>query len=564
MNTLITYILSLSILATAITSLPAQPWNFVFLHCESTDGRLYSNNLVPTPNIDKLKQNGVLFASTYANVPVCCPSRSSMLSGKYPHKLPHYHNGILVQGVWNNYEGLDQNFSGTMQSILQANGYDIQIEGKTDWTTGSHSESCMLEALTHNVEFPYNVSLDFGWAQESMCSSNTTVINGGTGGAKGSAHSDDWNALAKNIQYIKNYTKQIINDQLMGKASKPFWIYQGFNILHPDYVTNEYWYDKIDPNNVTVPQWPAINEMHPCDLQASMLKGCLPSDADASWFNDPARITKVRRVYYAELAEYDAMVGAYMQAIEEANLTSNTIFVLDSDHGEMQMEHRQFYKMVQYEGSSHVPLLISNPSITAQTVTQPTQLLDLFPTFLELAGIPIPSDADGYSLVPFLNGASNDPNRPDYILSQFHGDDIAMSWYMIRQGNYKYINFGLGNHSDVGVIPQLFDLSTDPNELNNLWTPTNVIGIQMEKTLLEAIDYPTVSMNVAQYQKDMFTWWINSTPNWKEQIQDPSIVRWATAWAANPTESMQAVLDWLNKPTYILPCRNTTVYPNNS
>lgn len=549
----------LSSFVSFVSSLPTTP-NFVFLHCESTDGRLYYNDIVPLPNIKKLAARGALFAATYANAPVCCPSRSSMLSGKYPHKLPHWHNGILVPGVYNNYEGLDANFSGKIQDLLQTNrGYDIQIVGKTDWTTGSHTESCMLEALTHNVAFPYNVSLDGGWQQESICSSNGTIGKGGSNSSAGSLHMDDWNALEINVKYIENYAQNLQKKNISVAVNKPFFVYQGFNILHPDYVTNEYWYNSITAN-ITVPEWLPLNELHPCDLQASMLKGCLPSDAESNTFNDPERIKRIRRIYYAELAEYDAMVGAYIQAIEDNNLLDSTIFILDADHGEMQLEHRQFYKMVQYEGSSHVPLLISHPSIAAQTITQPTQLLDLFPTFLELAGIPVPSYADGYSLVPFLLGNSTDPTRPDYVLSQFHGDDIAMSWFMIRQGDYKYINFGLGNHSSVGVVPQLFNLQTDPNEMNNLWTPTNPIGQQMEQTLLQAINYPQVAMQVAQYQKDMFNWWIDTTPDWKKQIQDPSIVRWATAWAVNSSGCFDALQDWLDAPTSILPCRNTTVY----
>lgn len=549
----------------AVASTQLKP-NFVFLLGESTDGRLFRpDSPVPLPNIRKLQQQGaVLFDETVANAPVCCPSRSSFLSGRYPHKINHTHNGIEVRGVWNNYEGLPADYNATVFDILtQAGGYTVNLAGKTDWTVGGHSESCFLEAFTHNVAFPYNISLDGGWNQEdavcASCRSDAECISpGGTNGPHGSAYPAEWHTLNNSIAWIKQ----------AAASGKPFMAYQGFNIVHPPYATNEYWYSSISPGNVTVPVLPAYEEMHPCDLQASMLKGCTPAAANASAFDDPARLARVRRIYYAEVAEFDAMVGEYMKAVQDAGVLNNTIFVVAADHGDMQLEHRQFYKMVAYEGSVHVPLLIAGPGIVTQTVTQPTQLLDLFPTILELAGLKssIPSYVDGYSLVPFLQGSSVDPSRPDWVMAQFHGDDISASWFLLRQGSYKYIAWGLGpgaeypGYPGVTMTPQLFHLDTDPDELVDLWTPTHPVARDMEQTLRQAIDYPAVALDVAQYQLDMFHWWTSANAGtWEAQLSDPSAVRWATAWQANPQRALQAVKTWMNAPVAIQPCRNATV-----
>lgn len=547
--------------ATALSSRP----NFVFLLAESTDGRLFRpDSPVPLPNIRALQASGgVLFDSTYANAPVCCPSRSSFLSGRYPHKLNHTHNGVDVRGVWNNYEGLPVNYNATLFDLLRdAGGYALHLGGKTDWTVGGHSESCFLEAFTHNVPFPFNVSADGGWNQEGgVCASCTTqrecVSPGGTGGPAGSTYPGDWDGVQAGAAFIAQ----------SAASGVPFMAYQGFNIMHPPYATNDYWWDAVT-GNVTLPTWLPYDEMHPCDFQASMLKGCTPGEGNATAFDDPTRVRRVRRVYYAEVAEFDAMVGRYVAAVRAAGVQNDTVFIVTADHGDLQLEHRQFYKMHFYEGSAHVPLLIAWPGLPPATVTQPTQLLDLLPTVLELAGLAgsIPPYADGYSLAPFLlHGQDKDGGRPDWVLSQFHGDDIAMSWFMLVQGGYKYVAWGLGpgaaypGHPGAVVNPQLFNLQDDPDELTDLWSPASPLAADMDATLRAAIDYPSVALDVAQYQLDMFAWWRGANAGtWEGQLADPSRVRWADAWAADPAGCLAAVHAWMGSPAQLQPCRNGT------
>ena len=140
------------------------------------------------------------------------------------------------------------------------------------------------------------------------------------------------------------------------------------------------------------------------------------------------------------------MVGAYMKAVREAGLWNNTIFIVTSDHGDMQMEHQQHYKQVPYDSSSSVPLLIYDPRTMRRNnedehgqpniVRTPTLHIDIFPTIMELSGVQndIPKGLDGYSLLPLMNlyfdqserelisrifrGATDFTKRPDFIVSQ--------------------------------------------------------------------------------------------------------------------------------------------------
>lgn len=534
---------------------PQRP-NFVFIISESLDGRLLQAGSVAEsiiPNIRALQALGsVSFETTYANSPVCAPSRSSLWSGRPPHLIPHMHNGVNVTGVWNNYEGLPASgpVSVRMDNILQTNAsYAVSLAGKTDWTVGGHTLSCMLASLTFGVAWPYNINQSEygGWNQEeTLCASDGPVLPGGSGGPTGSLYGDDWAAVNQTASFI-------------ARANQPYFAYVGTNILHPPYGTNQYWFGRVAHLNVTVPEWPPLESLHPCDLQAAMKRGCTPGTMNASAyaeFYSLARREQVRRVYLAELAEFDAMVGALLEAVRARGDLDSTWFILTSDHGDMQMEHQMFYKMVAYEASAHVPLIFASPGIAAggaRVITQATQLLDIFPTVLRLAGVQVPAYARGYDLSPFLHGASADPSRPPYVAMQNADEDLSLNWAAVTDGRYKYIVHGDGNQ----VPPQLFNLTDDPGELRNVWNASAAyadLAVELDTALRAQINYPAVAMEIAAYQKAMFQWWASNTTDWQGWIGS-FIIRWYGPWSEYPDAALAAVTAWMNNDTIALvPC----------
>jgi len=520
--------------------------NVVFLIVESTDGRQWRDESpAPLPNLRKLMSQGVRFDSHYSNAPVCCPSRASLWSGRAPHKIKHEHLGLEVGGVWNNFEGLPQGYDALISNYVEKAGYQVKISGKTDWTVGGHSENVRLNSWTMYTPFPYDIPNHGGWDDETGdCASNGTVVPGNV-----SAHQGDWKSLNETVAWI---------GEVADKG--PFFAYQGMSIVHPPYVTNEYWYDQIDPSKVDVPAWAPLDSLHPCDLQSSMLKGCTPSNATAAAFYSTERRRRIRRINYAEVAEFDSMVGAYMEAVQRAGVADNTVFIVTSDHGDMRMEHQQHYKMVPYEASSHVPLVIGgavSASSYGTVVTHPTSHLDLFPTISDITAADKPTYLDGYSLLPWVAPVPN-VSRPSYVVSQFHGCNIAMSWFMIRQGDFKLVVYGTG-----GDVPhQLFHLPTDPNEMHNLWLNKaySEVSKVLEGELRRWVDYPTVAMDVATYNHAMLKQWTQTTKDWKDAIKAKDL-RWTASWDFNATGSLDAVERFLAEPPTVRACRRTLVYP---
>ena len=338
--------------------------NFIFVLSESLDGRLLRpGSAAKIPNIRALMNEGVRFDAAYANSPVCAPSRSALHSGRDIHHIPHEHNGMLVTGAWNNYEGLDQNYTGFLHERLAAAGYSTELNGKRDWTVGGHTETCQLSSLTFNVPWPYNITADGGWNEEgTLCASPGPVSPGGGAGPAGSLYAGDWSVINKTAEFAST-------------AAQPFYAFAGTSILHPPcvrfarsgwllcwndwltrtgrgrYATNEYWYSIAGEQ--PLPTWPSLEQMHPCDLQASMKRGCTPGKNDraayAAFYSEvrispgirrqplpperavpgrdrrdtvpgwgmpvawppgarQERRARVRRVYLAELEEFDAMV----------------------------------------------------------------------------------------------------------------------------------------------------------------------------------------------------------------------------------------------------------------
>ena len=529
----------------------ASPPNVLFFLSESLDGRLLRpDSPAKIPNIRALQARGVTFDTAYSNNPVCAPSRSSLWSGRAPHRIPHTHNGFFVPGVYNNYEGLPPPPSPVSVRLDQllarsAANFSVQIAGKTDWDIGSHTETCLLSSISFNVRWPYNITADGGWNEEdSTCATPGPVEPGGSAGPSGSAYGNDWRLVARTSAFVAS-------------APQPFFANLATSILHPPYATTQYWYDRTPADLSVGPAWAPLSALHPCDLQAAMKRGCTPGELNASAhaaFYDEARRRRVRRIYLAELEEYDAMVGAVVASLGAR--AADTLIILAADHGDMQLEHQFFYKMMPYDGSARIPLVVAGAGVAepGRTVAQPVQLLDILPTVLTAAGVAVPAYADGYALQPFLAGAAADPARPPAVASQNHDEDISMSWFMATDGAYKLVQYGTGEQ----VPAQLFNMTADPAEMVNLLVPgdaaAKAIAARLDALLRAEIDYPSVAREVALYQRQQFGWWVSNQTDWKKEIASGD-VRWQQAWARHPEAALAAAEAFLaTNGSLILAC----------
>uniref|UniRef100_A0A8C9FUN4 Sulfatase N-terminal domain-containing protein n=1 Tax=Pavo cristatus TaxID=9049 RepID=A0A8C9FUN4_PAVCR len=240
-------------------------------------------------------------------------------------------------------------------------------------------------------------------------------------------------------------------------------------------------------------------------------------------------------------------LNSIISALQDTDLLKKTIIMFTSDHGELAMEHRQFYKMSMYEGSSHVPLLVMGPGIREQQqVSAVVSLVDIYPTMLDLARIPVLQNLSGYSLLPLLlekaeNELSSRGPRPSWVLSEFHGCNVNASTYMLRTDQWKYITYSDG----VSVPPQLFDLSADPDELTNVAIKFPETVQSLDQILRSIVNYPRVSSFVQNYNKRQFISWKQSLgQNYSNVIAN---LRWHQDWLKEPKQYEDAIDRWLTK-----------------
>lgn len=436
--------------------------NIVLIQCDSMDGRImgcmgHPAMTAATPNIDKLAAEGVLFRNAYANNSICCPSRASMWSGQYTFRC---------EG-WNNYKGLPAG-AATFQTVLtEEAGYQAGVFGKTDYLSGSHTVRARVSPWIRSA----NIARPHYRMDKPEVLPNRELR----------VHRKDWDNVEESIEWVKRAVSE----------NKPFLLYLGLNAPHPKFVTSQAYLDKIDPSGVRIP--PEDIEDHPVMAYQRIVKNW-----QHGFSEDMVR--QVRTIYFAMIAEVDAMVGRLTAALDELNLRESTYILFTSDHGEMAMEHRQFYKMSLYESSVRVPLIVAGPGLPAgKEVEQLVSLVDIYPTLTDLAGAETPAAGlDGHSLLPLMLG--RDSAHPDWAFSEFHDSSSSTGCFMLRQGDWKYNVF-------VGYPPQLFDLREDPDEIRNLAEARPDIVGELDRLLRTIVDYEAVDAKVKTYDRESFRAW---------------------------------------------------------
>lgn len=438
--------------------------NILFIQTDSQDGRVMGCMGHPTmrhatPHLDALAAQGVLFENAYCNGPMCCPSRASMWSGLYTHHC---------EG-WNNYKGLSEG-DPTFRDHLEEAGYEVKTFGKTDYLSGHHTIRARVSAWTRsaNIARPqYRIgppSLDESDAPKP--------------------HKGDWAHIHSAIAWLKE----------AAGYDKPFMLYLGLGIPHPEFRTSRRYFGMINEAGVTIPL--PDKQDHPVMRYQRAVKNWMHGFSEDM-------VSLVRHIYFAMIAEADAMVGELLAAIKQCGLRDSTYIIFTSDHGENAMEHRQIFKMNHYESSIRVPLIIAGPGVRrGARVQTPVSLVDIYPTLIDMAEHETPVGVDGHSLMPQLVGQPD--SRPDWAMCEFHDSSSNTGSFMLRRGDWKYIAY-------VGYEPHLFNLKDDPNEVRNLAEIRPEVVKEMDALLRQIVDYPAVDAKVKAYDRASFAAWREQT-----------------------------------------------------
>ncbi|MDE2727819.1 MAG: sulfatase-like hydrolase/transferase, partial [Gemmatimonadota bacterium] len=233
-----------------------------------------------------------------------------------------------------------------------------------------------------------------------------------------------------------------------------FLLCASYHHPHEPFWPPESYWARYEDAEIELPGFPAdLEERHSMmDRNLNAYHGTGRYD-----LRDEEGLYRLRRAYYALVSYMDDKVGGLLDTLDETGLAENTVVVFASDHGDMLCERGMVQKRCFYEWSCRVPLIVRYPDgwRAGTTCADPVSLIDLLPTFCDLAGVEDRLPHDGESLV------SSSPDEADRVVFAQAHEAVGMPCIMARQGRYKYQYIH-------GYAPRLFDLDDDPGEWHDL------------------------------------------------------------------------------------------------
>jgi len=399
-----------------------------------------------TPHIDALAEEGVLFTNAHCNAPVCNPSRASLWTGLRP----------TTTGITTNPSGFfrDQPEWSDVVTLPQAlanAGYATTGFGKlfhlghgnrtgSDWQQQrSYGYGPLLNDHLHYREG--DRLSDWGVPPSEP------EVRRGKRTADPTAASFDEDLAVRVVEFLGD------------RHSRPFLLGCGFFRPHTPLYAREEWFERFPAEEVSLP---ALREDDRNDLPYFGRRPRREKDIEApglwnhEWVVENGHWREIVRAYLASTASVDAQVGRVVNALRGSPYAGNTWIMLFSDHGWHLGEKDHWGKAALWEQTTRVPFIVTGPGIPRGVrIDEPVELLDVYPTVAELAGIAAPHDLEGASLLPLLrNPESEWPHDALTTFSDHHA---------LRTKRWRYIRYVDGSE-------ELYDHASDPHEWTNLAT----------------------------------------------------------------------------------------------
>jgi arylsulfatase A-like enzyme len=446
--------------------------------------------VLKTPNLDRLARQGAYFKNAYSNCPICVPARAVMLTGC----------GIDTVGVTGNNDCDSPKVANvpTFDNILARDGYHTEYYGK--WhtpykfastyknpvrQTGKHSKGSNIagqsaayktwldkkdptpheiaegQLLDNGSKRPYTPdTLDwrFGepqahWDQLRKRNRNKNKPKGGMNpfsqaGSYGCLHIP---AACTRVAFVGTE----VLDALDRMKDKPFSLTCSFGPPHPPMILPKPYHGMYPAEKIDTPE--SID-----DPMTNSPYARRAAEPEMRRYRNKSHVCQMTSNYYGMVREIDDWVGKILDRLDKHGLADNTLVIFTSDHGEMLGDHGMHSKMVLYEGSAHIPLLMRLPGAIkpGSVVKTPVAHVDLFATILDYLSMPA-CKSDGRSLRTLIDGKGD--GGVDFCVSQWRSGNGPN--FMIRSGKWKLLT---SYNPKSPVVDALYDLETDPHEMNNL------------------------------------------------------------------------------------------------
>jgi arylsulfatase A-like enzyme len=407
--------------------------NIVFILTDDQRADAYEasgNDLVHTPNLDRIAAQGTRFDRAFVTLAICSPSRAACLTGQYGST-----NGVTSVGNVH----IDPQ-AVTFAEALREAGYASGVAGK--WHLKTTPQQCGFEFV-------------------STCWSNGTwydrkfEVDGKARIMPGFV--DDVTA-DESIRFIRQAEQQ----------HKPFVLWMCTQVPHMDHQFK--WPAKPEhlaryaASEMPLPRtWNDDLSGKPEYLKTSRNR----TQALKYGYDDPENIRRHARDYYASVEQMDAAVGRVLDELDRLELRENTWIIFMGDNGWMLGEHGMTSKVLPYEESMRVPMAIAGPRTTAKVSDDLVLNIDLTATIYELAGLPAPKSLHGRSLLPIVLGETPEDWRTSFLYEAPTPQLGSQPLWAVRDARWKYVETHSDNESDE-VFAELYNLQSDAIEKTNL------------------------------------------------------------------------------------------------
>jgi arylsulfatase A-like enzyme len=412
-----------------------------------------------TPNIDALAKSGVRFDRNYCQFPLCNPSRASLLTGRNPTKTSVLGNRTDFRVAHPDWTTLPQLFKNNGYVTIRAGKiYHGGIDDAQSWSAtsdkGGRTDDGSGPAVGKTVEIPHEMipmpngvlpPLPADNARAAY--SDRIVVLDGNGEAHGDYHTAD-----RTIENLRKYKNQ------------PFFIACGFVKPHSPPTAPQKFFDLYDVNDIKLTPdfaaWPTVPPGFPSAAirkrNADLFIGRGASEAAAK---------EVIRAYLASISWTDWNLGRVVRELDNLGLRDNTIIVFLADHGYQLGEKGKWSKAGSlFEMGTRVPLIISVPDAkgNGQTCARIVESLDIYPTLVELCGLPKQNEIEGASFAPLLKNPAANWDKPAFSIWSEDGKTIHGT--AVRTEKWRYAEFGENGINGA----MLFNPHADPLEMKNL------------------------------------------------------------------------------------------------
>ncbi len=437
----------------------------------------YGNELIEMPNLNRLAEESWVFERAYVTQPVCTPSRSTLMTGLYPHTTGCTENNVSLRPE-----------TPCMPEMLPAGQYVTGYHGK--WHLGDEIFAQHGFDDWRGIDDGYRGYYSKGRDRDARSSYHHWLVAHGRQPENGSHFGrHEVAALPEELSkpaYLAEEASRFITDN----SDRPFCLFVNFFEPHMPFTGPRD--GQYDPDDVPLPRSfenpPGIDQPLKSRLLAHAyatrgFEGCDLS-SERGWRALIAR-------YWGLCSQVDTHVGRVLDALDEAGLADNTIVVYTSDHGDMMGDHQLLAKCVMYEPAVRVPLLIRLPGRrSSDRWTQPVSQVDLVPTLLELMGADLPAHLEGQSLANGLTGGYPPPPR-----------DVFIEW--------NGVNNGFGDHlGKVTVIDEMRELAEAEEVRSAMCDPVRTVvtpdgwklnlSSRGEHELYHLTDDPDETINLAR------------------------------------------------------------------